>query len=93
MKEKIRITNEQLDAIKAKHDETVGTPNFYKEGMLYRCASYSKNDKGNWFFTGYIWPYKEGYLKTIKGTVYLYSDDNTERFELSDKCKEFLNIA
>ena len=49
MKDKIRITREQLDAIKAKHDETVGTPNFYKEGMLYRCASYSKNSKGSFF--------------------------------------------
>lgn len=89
---KIRITNEQLVAIKAKHDETVGTPRFYEEGMLYRCASYSKNDKGKWFFTGYIWPYKEGYLKTIKGIVYLYSDDNTKRFELSSECKEFLGL-
>ena len=91
--EKIRITNEQLDAIKAKHDETVGTSKFYEEGMLYRCASYSKLENGNWYFTGYIWPYKEGYLKNVRGTLYLYSDDGKERFELSDKCKEFLNIA
>lgn len=91
--EKIRITREQLDAIKAEHDKTVGTPKFYEEGMMYRCARYSKDSKGRWFFVGYIWPCREGYLKTVKGTLYLYSDDNEDRFELSEKCKEFLKIA
>ena len=94
MKEKIWITKEQISAIKAEHDKTVGTPKFYKEGMLYRCASYYKDSiNGNWVFIGYIWPCTEGYLKTIKGVVYLYNKDNTERFQLSDKCKEFLGIA
>lgn len=91
--EKIRFTKDQMDAIKAEYDKTVGTSEFYKEGFLYRCATYCKDRNGNWYFTGYIWPYMEGYLKTVRGRLYVYNDDNTERFELSDKCKEFLNIA
>ena len=89
---KIFITSEQLDEIKKLYDKTVGTNDWYTEGFSYRGATSSKGKNG-WFHTGYYIPTFPGYIKTIKGITYIYSKDGEDRIELSDRCKELLNIA
>ena len=92
---KIYLTDEQLKALDDAYNSVLGTPKF----MKYYCDCYFKlSGKNNWVFSGYTSPaIRKGYLKTVRGETYIYSDpDNwgcTHRVHLNHECKKILGIA
>lgn len=71
------------------NESVKGKDNYY----IYHCEFYSKRKNGTWhFLTWSAPPYKEGYLKKVRGEWFVYSDGGNYRWKLSKACVDLLNI-
>ena len=88
---KVYVTEQQIELLSDAYQSTLGTPNYTK----YRCAWWFKSRQtGQWKFSIYGSPSSMtgGFFKKVRGEVFIYSKDETERIQLNEACKELLNI-
>lgn len=94
MKNKVYITDEQLDAIQNEYNKHTGSnAKDPWDWMKYRGAWYFKNSRGKWVFSGYGLPSCRGYFKTVGDVLYIYTEDNENRCEISKACQELLGLT
>lgn len=84
------ISIEQIKKLQEARESVLGTKDYY----IYNCECHYKNNKGIWKFAGWSYPSTEGYIKTVKGKVWLYCNEmfGEHRYALSESCIEFLGL-
>ena len=87
MTEKIYVTKEQIKVLAKANELVKGTSDYAK----YYIECEWKNDKGVWKFIGHTNSIRPGYVKKVRGQIYVYDEFNN-RYRLTAEVMKVLGI-
>ena len=90
MKNYETFTQKQMEILQTANEGVKGTENYY----IYHCEKSYKRENGTWHWIGWsLPPTEQGYFKTVKGEIYVYTENGKYRWKLSSACIDLLNVA